>query len=244
MTFPSVWLYLGFTKALSTTQTGIVSGPVKAIPAIIMKDLLLTTLLAQRGLHAEAAAQVLRALQVAGLTRPGKQRIVESKVPQVDALIEERFFRVCTSAACRPAPAEAAQRAVLTVPKEFCEVCGGSASAHAVQRMAEAMKKAGLKRLLIVGGTPGNRQEILGLLPTWIDVQFVQEETSWNLSTAAQTARWADVIVIWGATPISHKVTELFKTYDRVQMARRGISSLAWEVTRHVEKRIASGKQT
>ncbi len=202
-----------------------------------MKDISLTTLLGQRGLRGEAADAVLRALQEAGLTRAGKQRIVESKVEQGDALIQERFLRVCTGVACQPAAGEAGERTVVTVPKEHCEVCEGSASAHAVQRMAAVLLRAGFRRLLVVGGTENARQEMVRLLPRDIDVRFILNDVSMNLKSAGEAANWADVVAIWGSTPIDHKVTKLFERYERVTVPRRGIVALAEEVRRHVEGR-------
>ena len=83
--------------------------------------------LAERGITVQDSRRLARAaLEEAGLTRPGKTRLSEPKLPKAEEILAERFYRVCTATECQHA-ARASGRALLLVdPRSHCEHCGGS----------------------------------------------------------------------------------------------------------------------
>src|SRR3954451_20047386 len=100
-------------------------------------------------------------LEKARLTNPRKQRIATSKASLAREAIDQRLQRLCHHCAHR---ARADGRTVVAVPAAACSVCNGSNNARAVREMVAACREAGIERLVVVGGSPCMRQELLRLV--------------------------------------------------------------------------------
>lgn len=177
------------------------------------------------------------ALEAAGLSRRTKANISASKAGAVRAVLEERFIIVCSRGDCRAEGAElAGDRTVVTasVPEE-CAVCGGSANARAVDRMVEDMRRSGLTRLCVVGGSPNARAELERLVGGRIETRLVDGAVARSAAQAQADLAWADRVALWGGTILAHKVSRLYKGPSVIQFAKRSIQELAREVSRSVE---------
>jgi hypothetical protein len=185
--------------------------------------------------------QARQALIEAGLTNARKQNMAESKREAAAAAIDERIARVCAAEACRNAldvSGPSGPRRVVEVAPEGCEVCGGSDTARAVEQMAQDLVRARRPRLLILGGSPNARTALRNALRgTAVEVEFVEGDRPTGTKRARDLAERADVVVIWANTQLSHKVSQPFATAapDKTfTVARRSVSALATEVSRHV----------
>ncbi len=191
----------------------------------------------------EAAAAARAVLEEQGLTRPGKRNISTAKLPAVQTVLSSAFLRTCGSDECtRLAARKGDGRRPVTVTPGACAVCGGSNNRRAAVALARRLREAGLRRLLIVGGTPTLHHELGQLLgPHGIDLRCVDGATgSHSARDAAPNLQWAEVAVIWGASPLPHKVSKLYTEAPPahvriVKFARRGIEALCREVLRSVE---------
>lgn len=200
-------------------------------------------LLEELGFARVASKQAARlALIEAGLTNQRKQNMAASKREAAIAAIEERIARVCSAEACR-AGLDAGRRRVVEVASEGCEVCGGSDTARATQQMAQDLVATGRMRLLVLGGSPNARTALRNALRgTPVVVEFVEGNRPTGARRAKDLAERADVVVIWANTQLDHKVSVPFqnaapeKTFT---CARRSVSALAEEVSRHVRGRTA-----
>ena len=189
-------------------------------------------LLSSRGFRGDAVKLALDELYRHGLTRRGKSRIAVAKIESVDNVLGAAFRRHCKKPACRPAGRDG-RRDVL-VSAEYCEVCGGSDNRRAVDAMLTAMHRAGLTRLLVVGGAPGTRQDLRGCCRNRCELDFVTEETNPRSKVIRSLLRWSDVTVIWASTEISHKATApLRRSRKIVRVPRRGVAALAQAVQNH-----------
>ena len=140
-----------------------------------MRDIALEDLLSSHGFSGEAVKLALDELYRRGLTRLGKSRIAVAKIESVDNALGAAFRRRCKKPGCRSVGRDG-RRDVL-VSAEYCEVCGGSDNRRAVDEMLTAMQRAGLMRLLVVGGSPGTRQDLKRLCHHRCELDFVTEET-------------------------------------------------------------------
>lgn len=194
-----------------------------------MRDMALEDLLSSRGFRGEAVKLALDELCRHGLTRPGKSRIAVAKIESVDNVLGAAFRRHCKKPACRPVGRNG-RRDVL-VSAEYCEVCGGSDNRRAVDDMLTAMRRAGLMRLLVVGGSPGTRQDLKRYCRDRCELDFVTEETNPRSKVIGSLLRWSDVTVIWSSTEISHKATAPLRGSRKiVRVPRRGVAALAQAV--------------
>lgn len=194
----------------------------------------------------ESALRARALLEEHKLTRPGKQRMVETKLARARELFAAGFVKACSKEQCgRLAPVVAAAngREVVAVAATACELCGGSNNRRAALDLAERLRSRGATRLAVVGGTPTQHAELRGLLANeGLDLRCVDAtKGSHTLKDAAQVVKWAQVLVIWAPTPLPHKVSNVYKDaattagVRAVMVHQRGIEAICREVLRSFE---------
>lgn len=193
---------------------------------------------------AEARRRARALLEAEGLTRSGKRGMDTAKLPRVRELLESRFLRVCGNGECEQLGGDGARpaREVIAVSPTTCRVCGGSNNRRAALAMARRLKSKDIHRLLVVGGTPALHLEMEELLaPHGIELRFVDGSTgSHSARDAAPDLQWSQVVVVWGASPLPHKVSRLYTDAPPahvrlVRLSRRGIEALCREVLKSFE---------
>jgi hypothetical protein len=183
----------------------------------------------------EAIAAAKQALVAAKLTRPGKEGIAADKRPAVRQALSEAFFRTCGHADCEAMSPQAGRtdQALVRVQLASCQVCGGSSNRRAAQSAAECLRSRGIQRVLVVGGTPTLHGELSALF-AGSGLQFTYVDGTASVYTskdAANHLRWAQVAVVWGSTPLPHKVSKLYTddppaSVRVIQISRRGIEAV------------------
>ncbi len=177
------------------------------------------------------------ALERHKLTRSGKQAFVAEKLPRARAVLANALMRTC--AGCRRLVVQEPGRLYVQVSPAHCELCGGSNNRRAVARCVQAMTKRRIARVVIVGGTPAQHHDVRELFAgSEMELRFIDgTRASHSQKDAEHNKRWADLIVVWGPTPLRHAVSELY-TEQRyaglkvVQVPRRGIEALCDEVVK------------
>lgn len=191
--------------------------------------------LTQEGYTTACARRQARALlERAGLTRPGKRAMAVSKLPRARAVLAAGSLRLCADPECErlARQQEPGERLVARVSPPSCQVCGGSNNRRAALALVARLSAVDVTRLLVVGGTPTLHAELDRLLtPHGIALRCVDGASgSHTAREAAQHLRWAQIVVIWGATPLPHKVSALYDDPPPgtrvVKLARRGIEAL------------------
>lgn len=187
-------------------------------------------------------AKARAALQTAGLTREGKSRISNEKVPKISALLKEKFFLHCGRTECVSFAKSSGRELVDAEPKTSCERCGGSSNKRAEAELVEEFARRGLKRLVIVGGSPSVREELEAALAGVIELRTVDGTERRTSDRAKSDLEWADVVLLWGATELHHKVSMLYSNAPPplkkkvVHVAKRGIAALLAEAVEHVRR--------
>jgi hypothetical protein len=211
----------------------------------VASDLAISDVLAELGFRSEAArSQAMAALVDAKLTSGHKTRIVATKRDAVRALLAARFVVVCTRASCRQALAASPRTSIdASVPTD-CAVCGGAANEPAIDAAVEALVAHGLRRLLIVGGSPATHEELRALVGDRVDLRVVSGTDRHTGSEARGDLAWADLAVVWGSTQLDHKTSRLYTaprsspgTAAVVTCARRGIAALAATILEFTARR-------
>lgn len=196
-------------------------------------------LLAALGLTGEDAQLARLVLEEGGLTRPGKTNIAAEKVERAREAIDAEIARLC--ATCAPVGAEGRQLAL--VPQAACAYCGGSNNQRALLEMIAACERAGVTRLVIVGGSPAVRADLVRA-GAHLELRLVDGVERRTKAQARGDIGWADVVVVCGASELYHRVSELY-TRDplaRAKLAvstRRGVEAIANAVTEHLARREA-----
>jgi hypothetical protein len=205
-----------------------------------MADTAIPDLLRGEGFRSTVALATARAvLEKAGLTRPGKTRIADEKLDRARDAIGRLLVRHCSSPECIAAVADDGRQPV-EVERAHCSVCSGSNNTRALRRMGSVCARAGVRRVLVVGGRPPMYAELERTLGRDLQLRFVDGTSNLpNGTDALRDCAWADLLVIWAPTPLPHKVSTLYRAEvcgvgHRVTVHRRGLEALAAEVVEHL----------
>ena len=208
-----------------------------------MSDALnLSKLLASEGFDTdEAQAQALEVLYAHKLSRPGKAAIAADKREALREVLASSLFKVCGHPDCDALSRQAGRTGqdLVRVQLASCAVCGGSSNRRAALATARTLKRHGVSRVLVVGGTPNLHAELETLFAAQpLSFTFVDGASGTHTAKDAAThLRWAQIAVVWGSTPLPHKVSKLY-TDDPpaglrvIQLSRRGIEALCQELRR------------
>jgi hypothetical protein len=193
------------------------------------------------GYTTPAAQKRARAvLEAAGLTNPRKRGIAAYKLTAAEKALAAALVRVCGDECATLARSLGKERREPLVTSGVgCEICGASNNRRAAIGCAVTLRRNNVKRVLVVGGTDRQRRDLNALLGgDGIDLAFVDgTERSHSQRDAIANMRRADVVVIWGATPLRHAVSNLYTDAPLpglrvITVPRRGIEALCDEITK------------
>lgn len=207
----------------------------------MVADLDIDALLAEFGFRDLDARELGRAaLEAARLTRPGKRNLAAGKRARVEALLSEQFVRACARPHCRAAAAASARVDILLAGAAVatCEFCGGSPNRSTWERALKAMATRGWRRLVVVGGSPALHTELRSIVGGRIELRLVDGTARRTAQDAGHDLAWADRIVVWGATLLDHKVSQLYtdrRSPTVITVAKRGLSALAEAIIKTAE---------
>ena len=198
--------------------------------------------LAERGLGLpDSRARARSALEEAGLTRVGKQRISEEKLARAGSLLDARFFAHCGATACLEAARAGGREPLHVMPRSHCAHCGGSDNRRAERAFPEACTHAGVRRLVVVGGSPAVREE-LGALAQGLELRLVDGTERRTADRARGDLEWADLVLVWGATELHHQVSTHYTSAPPplrrkvLHVPKRGVAALLAEAIRHLQR--------
>jgi len=200
--------------------------------------------LSERGLSLpDSRARARSALEEVGLTRAGKQRISEEKLARAGSLLDARFFPHCGAAACLEAARTSAREPLHVTPRGHCAHCGGSDNRRAERAFLEACAHTGVRRLVVVGGSPAVREELEDKLGRRLELRMVDGTERRTGNQAQGDLEWADLVLVWGATELHHKVSSHYTQpgtphrHKVVHVVRRGVAALLEAGITHLMKR-------
>ncbi|MBM3681274.1 MAG: hypothetical protein FJW81_08160 [Actinobacteria bacterium] len=200
------------------------------------KDLPIAKLLAEFGYRTDAAQSAARAvLEDARITRAGKERIAAYKRDDAEAVLRARVALLC------PACAEAGLGGDVPDPVtagtgDRCRVCEGSANRRGALAFAAACWRAGLARVIVVGGSPDIRRELPGLLPD-LDLRVVDGTVARPGRDVQRELDGADLVVLLGSTELNHTVSATWASPKTVATQTRGIGAFLLEAAAKVGDR-------
>lgn len=177
------------------------------------------------------------ALEQAGLTRPGKHRLSNEKLPRAKAVLAERFFLHCQNTECVTAARSSGKTAVPCEPKSACQSCGGSDNQRAAADFATAF---GRRKLVIVGGSPSVWEELERLFAGKLELRLIDGTQRRTADHAKADLEWADLVLVWGATELHHKVSTQYTSAPPplkkkvLHVPKRGIAALLAAAVEHL----------
>ncbi|HYO59452.1 hypothetical protein [Archangium sp.] len=199
--------------------------------------------LAERGITPpDSRTRARAALVEAGLTSSRKVRISEPKLPRAEQVLTERFYRVCAASECQQVAKASEREPLMVEPRSHCEHCGGSNNRRAEVAFLEACQRHGVRRVVVVGGSPAVREELENKLGGRIELRMVDGTERRTAGRAQSDLEWGDLVLVWGATELHHKVSAHYTQpgtphrHKVVHVARRGVASLLEAGISHLER--------
>ena len=199
-----------------------------------MPDLTLTNLLCQNGFETEALQRAVQpVLRSQGIIFKGRYRLDATAQQRVQQCLEQHTIGHCAHPTCTTlAEGRAGHHTPLVVSKSHCVICGGSSRRRAIREMYGAIRVHGCTRLLIVGGALRSHQ-LLRELAVEEEIELRTVDGSGRAHSqreAAPHVAWAQALVIWGGTPLAHKVSIVYEQCSpppfKVIIGRPGIEML------------------
>ncbi|PTL77511.1 hypothetical protein [Vitiosangium sp. GDMCC 1.1324] len=198
---------------------------------------------AERGITLpDSRARARAALEEVGLTSSRKVRISEAKLPRAEQVLAERFYRVCAASECQQVARASGKEALLVEPRSHCEHCGGSNNRRAEVAFLETCQRRGVRRVVVVGGSPAVREELENKLGGRIELRMVDGTERRTAGKAQSDLEWGDLVLVWGATELHHKVSSHYTQpgtphrHKVVHVARRGVAALLEAGISHLER--------
>lgn len=190
---------------------------------------------------ADSAARARAVLEEEHLTRPGKTRIDAAKRPRIEEALATRFLVTCGAPEC--ARGAGMREVAIAASLARCSVCHGSANRRSITEAQTTLRKAGISRILVVGGSPALHEELRRTAPADWELRLVDGTARRTGDAARSDLKWAQLVLIWGATELDHKVSTLYTDprdggrKDLVIVNRRGIAALFEAASKHASSR-------
>jgi hypothetical protein len=192
-----------------------------------------------------AKARARGVLVGAGLTNARKQNIAAYKLAGAERALASALIRVCSAECAKLArTGDRSGRDPITTASATCEVCGGSNNRRAALSCREVLRKHRVSSVLVVGGTATINNELQQIID-WGGVRFEfvdGTKTSHSQKDAIAHLNRAQLMIIWGSTPLRHAVSNLY-TQDTpahvrtITVSRRGIEALCAEIVSSYTRR-------
>ena len=156
---------------------------------------------------------------------------------------ESHVRNVCHASQCQDAWKD--QKVLLWTVEDqtHCDFCAGSDNRREFSTLLLRLRESRIYRVVVVGGSPDTHKEIEQLLPRNHQWKLVEGKTNRNKQQALQDLRSADLIILWGATILPHKVSELYTkqkegfSHKLLTVNKRGVAGFAREVRESLERR-------
>ena len=108
----------------------------------------------------------------------------------------------------------------------LAERAGDSDLGEAALALARACRAAGLRRVVIVGGSPNYRQQLRELFGDALELRLVIGKERRTQAQARADLVWADAVLLWGGTILDHSLSQLYRGENVHTFAHRGLAGM------------------
>ena len=107
--------------------------------------------------------------------------------------------------------------------------------------MLEAFKRAGVKRLVVVAGSPAVRGELAATLGAALQLRMVDGTERRTIDHSKADMAWGDLVLLWGASELHHKVSMQYTNladpaHKLVRVQTRGVAALLQAAVDHLRR--------
>ncbi len=202
-------------------------------------------ILEQYGISGKSTLKKLRKiLSGPGVRLLNQQSLLEDRSKELKKEIESKAVFFCDHAFCREALAERhpSENLIPVRNSSCCRLCKGSVTRRSLEETAQACRKGGIRRILVVGGMPASQREFRDNAPEGLEFRLVEGEVERRKDRAQADLQWCDLCVIWGATPLGHSVSSHY-TRRRgqggpfvIRVDRRSVEAVCSAIIKHLKR--------
>lgn len=191
----------------------------------------LREVLEKRGLRGDAELHAVLEGFARGKTAELLSLLSVSDVDAAAKLFDRRIVLAGPHVAATPSGCVAVR-----VDEERCELQGAGDLRAAWAGVLGAARRAGLKQVTIVGGSPAYRDELRDLCAHGdsLRVRLVDGATRRPKHRAEADRRASDLVVIWGATELDHSVSAGYED-DALRIPNRGLVGMLRALAEQIE---------
>ncbi len=162
-------------------------------------------------------AQVLAALlQNRDTALPLLRAIRQVDHAVVEQLVTQRIRRTCAHPVCEQVTAQDDRVALRVDDDSECEVCHGSAERRWFTRMVQECGWAGVKRLLVIGGTPESHDKLRALSQGQpIEIRLVPADEPVQPARVEGRVEGCDLLILWSRQVVDEAVSESYAQFAR-----------------------------
>ncbi|MCD4727193.1 MAG: hypothetical protein K8R46_06005 [Pirellulales bacterium] len=196
------------------------------------------------GIQGKSTIKKLRKLLPGDIARLlNQQDLSEAQLAALTGAIKERAVLYCDHPYCRSAAGRrhSEDKTIPVRDSTVCSICSGSATRRALEEVSEVCSRAGIRRILIVGGMSSSHGSIRKYAPGNIEFRLVEGDLERQGKRVQADLRWCDLAVIWGSTILGHSVSGSYTRKRNAQgpfivrVSRRSVEALCAEVVKHLE---------
>jgi hypothetical protein len=151
------------------------------------------------------------------VSHPEGVRDLLRAVRQVDPdalarVVRERLVRVCAHPVCNQVAVLDDRLPMRVDSGKDCEVCRGSADRRWFLRMVRECGRAGVRRLLVIGGPDATRDALRGLSEGQpVDVRLIADSEEVHPARVQGRVEGCDVLVLWGEAVVPRAISEPYE---------------------------------
>lgn len=170
-----------------------------------------------------------------------------SRLCEVRRVLGESLATSCGDSKCDELAPHFGGSVVVRGAAARCVVCQGSVNERARKRVLVACHRSGVRRLVVVGGSPRAREELWGDYEErrpdgsrsgiGVEWRLVDGTGRPNEREARANLDWADIVVIWATTQLDHKVSMLYvngRHPRTITCAQRSSAAVCGAITRAI----------
>jgi len=151
--------------------------------------------------------QLVRSLIATGRLPELVRRLAPTSAAEFSAWLDESTALLGPSDTC----AMSGTRAVLRVPVERCEVCGGSDIQRVCRKLVDACLMQGITRVAFVGGGAKHHRQLRERVQHHrIELHLVPGAARRTRQQARQDIRRSDIVVVWASASLAPGTQELY----------------------------------
>ena len=172
-------------------------------------------LFSKLGFGAEHYEGLNQLLNQHNLTNLLKSNISRTKIEKINKVLKSEIVRYCHRGDCKQAALKNNHVQTIQVGRVLsCDICGGSVVRSKCELFIEFTRKNNIQNLCVVGGFPKPLNDFKNNIGKALKLKIIDGSKSRRKKQCKEDLSWADLVIIWGKTPVGHSLSSTYMSYQ------------------------------